>query len=179
MPQIILRSTNTNVIIKEKLNGDKKLIPEKKNYLIALFCIFSMSADAQSLVSCVSENSPTITISLNSATFNGIQLSCIRSSFIYDMTPCSPNGGYSLSRPTGSADIVQIVWRWQEFAHHLGGVVSFSANESQIYFSGGFNDGHKFTDSWSINIDRISGIGFLERDKQKFKYECDARSRKF
>jgi hypothetical protein len=90
---------------------------------------------------------------------------CIDGSFVSDMTPCAPDGGYGLSAPTGSAKLVGVVDRWQDYAEHSGGVVSHFVNADTIYFAGGFNwpDNGGLTDKWSFTVNRLTGHAELKQ----------------
>jgi len=80
-----------------------------------------------------------------------------------DMTPCAPDGAYGLSAPTGSAELVGVVDRWQDYTNHSGGVVSHFANSETIYFTGGFNSPDTgLTDKWSFTVNRLTGHAELK-----------------
>ena len=106
----------------------------------------------------------TVKITLGALKQFNRMLDCITGKFVTDMTPCAPNGGYGLSAPTGGADLVGIVDRWQDYAEHLGGVVSHFADGDTIYFAGGFNspDNGGLTDKWSFTVNRLTGKAELK-----------------
>jgi hypothetical protein len=89
------------------------------------------------------------------------------------MTPCAPNGAYGLSAPTGSAELVGVVDRWQDYANHSGGVVSHFANADTIYFAGGFNwpDNGGLTDKWSFTVNRLTGHAELKEFPGQAPYD--------
>jgi hypothetical protein len=122
-------------------------------------------ASARQVISCQRAGSPDTVITLGASTqFNRI-LDCITGDFVADMTACAPNGAYGLSAPTGSAELVGVVDRWQDYANHSGGVVSHFANADTIYFAGGFNwpDNGGLTDKWSFTVNRLTGHAELKR----------------
>jgi hypothetical protein len=117
------------------------------------------------VILCERAGSPDTVITLGASTqFNRI-LDCISGDFVADLTPCAPNGAYGLSEPTGSAGLVGVVDRWQDYANHSGGVVSHFANADTIYFAGGFNwpDNGGLTDKWSFTVNRLTGNAELKK----------------
>ena len=130
--------------------------------------------------------SKSITISLNERRAFGAELSCIRAAFISDMTPCAPNGGFGLSAPTGTAPLVGVVYRWQDYMDHSGAITRFRMTGDQMVFSGHFIFSGDLKDLWSFNVDRISGVGKLTvQDKDvralasNATYRCERVTAKF
>jgi hypothetical protein len=102
----------------------------------------------------------------------GRSLDCIAGDFAADLTPCAPNGAYALSAGTGSASIVKIVDRWQDYMYHSGGVTSHFAG-SQIHFGGGFV-GSSHEEAWSFTVSRLTGVGELKQpSKPTMSYTCN------
>lgn len=119
---------------------------------------------AKETILCQSTGSPDTKITLEESRQFNRTLDCIDGNFVADMTPCAPNGAYGLSAPTGSAELVGVVDRRQDYADHSGGVVSHFANADTIYFAGGFNwpgDGG-LTDKWSFTVNRLTGQAELK-----------------
>jgi hypothetical protein len=118
----------------------------------------------QQLILCQRAGAPDTVITLRASKQFDRTLDCIAGDFVADMTPCAPNGGYGLSAPTGGAELVGVVNRWQDYADHMGGVVSHFANASTIYFGGGFNwpDAGGLSDKWSFTVNRATGKAELK-----------------
>lgn len=147
-------------------------------------------AKTKSLIVCQAAGAGDVVVELNSQRFMGRTLSCIHGDFVVDLTPCAPNNGFGLSAPTGSAGLVAVVDRWQEYANHLGGVTSHSATSSEIYFSGGFNAAESgFQDRWDFKANRLTGDAVLtvnkeneeggEAGKSETAYHCKPAHQKF
>jgi hypothetical protein len=130
------------------------------------------SAPVQEQTLCQHPGSPDVVITFGASRQFDRTLDCIAGDFISDMTPCAPNGGYGLSAPTGSADLIGVVDRWQDYADHSGGVVSHFANAETIYFAGGFNwpDNGGLTDKWSFTVHRLTGKAELKEFSGKSPY---------
>lgn len=141
---------------------------------LLLLTALSGAATAGPIIDCQSPDADPIRLRLDADTFEGQSLSCIDAPFIADMTPCAPNGGWGLSAPTGTAALVGVVDRWQEYSDHLGGVIGFWATDTRIHFSGGFNSpGQAMGDPWDFDIDRITGGASLTlSDKAAVAYTC-------
>lgn len=116
---------------------------------------------AKDIIECRRKGKEPIRIVFDAEMFEGRKLSCLEGNFIADITPCAPNGGFSLSRPTGLATIAAVVDRWQDTMDHLGGVTGFFASDTTITFTGSFvgNSSHEL---WSFDVDRVTGIGKLK-----------------
>lgn len=111
----------------------------------------------------------------------GRTLDCVSGPFVADMTPCAPNGEFGLSAPTGSASLVKVVKRWQEYGDHLGGVAGHFATKDKLNFNGGFNspDGG-FKEQWSIDVNRLTGVAVLKQEgKQDIKMACGKAEARF
>lgn len=139
------------------------------------------------LIVCQSKGQADIVLQINSEREQGRLLSCIDADFISDMTPCSADGSWSLSYPTGTAAISSIVDRWQDWADHMGGVTFFRLSADSYYFDGGFKGSEDDTyDQWSFTVDRTSGKGFLKRKPDEFTketfedrtFDCEQKKRK-
>lgn len=97
------------------------------------------------------------------------------------MTPCAPDGGFGLSAPTGSASLVAVVNRWQDYADHSGGVVGHYVTTDKLSFSGGFNGlsgGYK--EEWTFVASRVTGSAELrQKDKAPVEFACNKAAQKF
>jgi hypothetical protein len=106
---------------------------------------------------------------------------CISGDFVVDLSGCAPNGAFGLHSPTGGADLVRVVDRWQDYVDHYGGITGNYVTKSEIYFSGGFNTpagGYK--EDWSFLISRLSGSAKLKKnDRLVGNYECSKAKKKF
>lgn len=141
----------------------------------------SGAAAAESFIRCQSPAGDPITIELGANEMLGRTVGCIGGSFVADMTPCAPDGEYGLSAPTGTASLVEIVSRWQDYGDHSGGVASHFVTPTEIYFTGGHTfPGSGYTPGWSFSVDRLTGEGTLAlEDGVAAVYECVAAARKF
>lgn len=167
--------------------------------IIAVLALPSgLSAKEQIL--CTRVGGPDVVITLGARKQFGHVLNCISGNFTVDLTPCAPDGGYGLSAGTGSAPLVAIVDRWQDYISHLGGVTGNWTNDHEIRFSGGFNspasnttvnqnrasvglppipggdkipDNQGYQEHWSFTVSRLTGEATLkEKDKASFTYTC-------
>lgn len=130
--------------------------------LVGLGATAQTSAGA-SFILCEAPDKADIIVELGARDFDGVELSCLSGGdFIVDMTPCAPEGGFGLSAPTGSASLIGIAHRWQDYTDHSGGVVGFYSTPSAYRFNGGFAfPGSGYTEAWSFEISRLTGVGDL------------------
>ena len=141
--------------------------------LVALLALSTATpAPAKEIILCQRPGSPDTVITLEASTQFNRTLDCIAGNFVADMTPCAPNGAYGLSAPTGSAALVGVVDRWQDYADHSGGVVSHFANADTIYFAGGFNwpNNGGLTEKWSFTVNRLTGQAELKEFPEHLPY---------
>ncbi|MDG2571240.1 hypothetical protein P7L87_27175, partial [Vibrio parahaemolyticus] len=137
------------------------------------------------LIRCTSKTGPEIVLALGSEKRLGRRVSCLHSEFVADMEPCAPEGKFGLSRPTGAADLVKIVDRWQEYSDHLGGVTSHYVTPKEIAFSGGFHGStNGYQQFWRFTANRLVGTGTLKIEKGQYMegdyaYQCQKASQKF
>src|ERR1700693_193284 len=96
----------------------------RKQAALALIAILAppVTATANEQILCENAGKPNVVITLGAKRQFGRILNCISGDFITDLTPCAPNQGFGLSAGTGSAALVAVVNRWQDYATHLGGV---------------------------------------------------------
>jgi hypothetical protein len=156
---------------------------------------------------CSRQSSSDVVITLNARRQFGRTLSCITGNFVADMTPCAPEGAFSLSAPTGATELVGVVDRWQEYLNHDGGVVSYVKSPEQIVFSGGFNwtyndatvnqnrasvglppipdgdkvpEGQGYEERWSFTVSRLTGRATLVQTKNPtLVYACNKAAQRF
>lgn len=131
--------------------------------LVPALFLFASPTFAASFVLCEAADKPNIVIEQDAETFGEYSLACLSGgNFIVDMTPCAPDGGFGLSAPTGSAALVDVVMRWQDYGDHSGGVVGYSASPSAYSFQGGFiYPGSGYHDAWRFEVSRLTGKGEL------------------
>jgi cytochrome bd-type quinol oxidase subunit 1 len=88
------------------------------------------------------------------------------------MTPCAPEGAFGLSAATGSAALVAVADRWQDYMDHIGGVASHFVAADKMAFSGGFNGPSSgYVEIWSFTVSRITGKAELKvKDKPTMAY---------
>ena len=162
--------------------------------------VLPTALSAKEQILCNHAGKPDVVITLGAREQYGRMLNCISGNFTVDLTPCAPDGGYGLSAGTGSAPLVAIVDRWQDYMSHIGGVASNFTNDHTIYFSGGFNfpasdatinqnranvglppipggdkipDGQGYREAWSFTLSRLTGKAELkEKGKSVLKYNC-------
>lgn len=147
--------------------------------ILTIACIAVSPAAARSLIQCRG-GAGDVVISLQDRKAYGKTLSCIiKSSFVADMTPCAPNGGFGLSAPTGSASLGQVVMRWQDYMDHSGGVVGFGESAATISVTGGFVYSGEYKPEWAFEVDRLSGRATLKQTgKKDVAYTCAAAKAK-
>ena len=151
----------------------------------ALVCMLvflpASGAVAGDILLCWSKDRLNMTVTLDLSQFKGRQLSCVSGAFIKDLTPCAPEGAYALSAPTGTAAIVDVVERWQDYANHDGGVFNFTRTPTDLIFDAGFNRPDKgFHEAWMFQIDRISGTAVLSvTNEASTVYHCNKVKPKF
>jgi len=167
--------------------------------LIAML-ILPTSLLAKEQILCSYTGKPDVVITLGAMKKFGHILNCISGKFIADMTPCAPSGGYGLSAGTGSAQLVAVVNRWQDYANHIGGIASNLTDDHSIHFSGGINfpasnktvnqnragvglppipggdkvpEGQGYQELWSFTLSRLTGDAELkEKGKAVLTYKC-------
>ena len=152
--------------------------------LLSTLSVFQVTAMAKDVIRCEGKGADPITITMDARKSANTSLHCIAASFIYDLTPCAPSNGFGLSAPTGSAPLGPIVYRWQDYIDHMGGVASNVTKETQLVFAGGFNfPGSGYLEKWRFVVDRISGEAKLfqtEENKTTTKnYSCNRAKTKF
>jgi hypothetical protein len=167
--------------------------------LIAMV-VLPTTPSAKEQILCNHTGKPDVVITLGASKQFGRILNCISGDFIVDLTPCAPDGGYGLSAGTGSAPLVAIVDRWQDYVTHIGGITSNFTNDDSIHFSGGFNspasdatinqnrasvglppipggdkvpEGQGYREFWSFTLSRLTGNAELkEKGKSVLTYKC-------
>lgn len=112
-----------------------------------------ITTSAKELILCSHPGQSDVVITLGAIRQFGRTLNCISGDFIVDITPCAPDGAYGLSAGTGSAALVAVVNRWQDYMTHIGGVTNNFFNDHEIYFSAGFNSPQSST---TINENRAA-----------------------
>lgn len=111
----------------------------------------------------------------------GVQLLCIDADIAYDMTPCAPNGGYSSSRITGSADIIALGYS-PDFAYeYMGPSLYASVTEDALEFAAirpaSFNvdvviGPESMMELWKFHLDTASGAAVSVSDGEVKHYVC-------
>jgi hypothetical protein len=174
--------------------------------ILILVMVASPTLRAEQIL-CSRQRSPDVVITLNARQQFGRMLSCISGRFVSDMTPCAPEGAFSLSTPTGAAALVGVVDRWQEYLNHDGGVVSYDRSPEQIAFSGGFNwppsnatvnqnrasvglppipggdkipEGQGYQELWKFTVSRLTGRAeLIQPKKPTLVYACRRTTQRF
>ena len=162
----------------------RKTSPVIFGLLISSMAAFHVNAVAKDVIRCEGRGADPITITMDARKNGNSTLHCISAKFIYDMTPCAPSNGFGLSAPTGSGALVDIVYRWQEYADHMGGVTGNINKETELAFAGGYNfPGSGYTEKWRFVIDRVTGEGKLYQTEDKRtttkNYSCNRVKTKF
>jgi hypothetical protein len=111
----------------------------------------------------------------------GVQLICIDAGFIADMTPCAPNGGYSSSRITGTADIIALGYS-PDFAYeYIGPSLHASISEDALDFvairPANFDvdvviGPESMMELWKFHLDTVSGTAVSVSDGEVQHYVC-------
>lgn len=153
-------------------------------FLIPTIAVFHVNAVAKDVIRCEGRCADPITITMDARKNGNSILHCISAKFIYDMTPCAPSNGFGLSAPTGSGALVDIVYRWQEYADHVGRITANVNKETELAFAAGYNSpGIGYTEMWRFMIDRVTGEGklFQTEDKKTTikNYSCSRVKTKF
>jgi len=140
-------------------------------YLAAAGTALATPAEKPMHLLCKGDGDADVSVHLNSKKQFGHILSCVSGPFISDMTPCAPNGGYGLSASTGSAALVGVVMRPQEYQRHLGGVTAFNRQGEDVTFMGGFMGSNGLQTSWTLKLDPEGNA--VVRDKEgSTPYKC-------
>lgn len=127
----------------------------------------------ETLIGCEnSEGDRLVVVEFEAQKFEGRALNCVSGPFVVDMSGCAPDGAWTLHSPTGLAHIERVVDRWQDYGTHTGGIVHHWISASAIHFSGNFAGFGGLTPLWTLMIDRIDGIGTLEREGTVEELSC-------
>jgi hypothetical protein len=141
-------------------------------YLAATGMALAAPVDKPMHLLCKGDDTDNLYVHLNSNKQFGHILSCVSGLFIVDMTACAPNGGYGLSAPTGSAALVSVVMRRQDYQRHLGGVTGFTRQGDDVTFTGGFMGSNGLQTSWTLKLDPEGNA--VVRDKEgSTPYRCE------
>lgn len=133
-----------------------------KGALLSILLVAQPSGEAGPIIRCMSMRGPPVTITLAAFEQFGASLDCISADFIADITPCAPTNGFGLSSGMGTARLVGITTRWQDYADHRGGVVSSVISTTHMNFRGGqYHGDQRWTDQWDFHLDRVSGAAVL------------------
>jgi len=147
---------------------------------LCTFALFSSNlAHATDDLICKAPGAGDVTIHFDVKKMFGREVDCINGDFVADLSGCAPNGAYSLHAPTGDAAMVAIVDRPQDYAKHMGGIMSHYVNQDHIYFAGGFNDPAKgYKDDWIFDVDRGLGKANAVIKKKNVQYNCEKAPKK-
>jgi hypothetical protein len=154
----------------------------KRVGLVLISVCIGFPASANTLILCKAPpGKQDVSISLQERKFRGLTLDCIFGNFIADMTPCAPPGGFGLSAPTGSVDLVAVVNRWQDYGNHIGGVAGHYITTDKMSFSGGFNSSDSgYKESWAFTVNRLTGAAELtQKGKPSTAYTCIKAHQRF
>ena len=152
-----------------------------RHLCFALAVLCAVPASAKSLILCKAPGRRDVVMSLQDRQFRGRTLDCISGDFIADLTPCAPPGGYGLSGPTGSAPLVQVVDRWQDYGDHSGGVVGhYITADKMAFFGGSHFQGSGYKEDWSFIANRLTGTADLsEEGKPVVPFTCTKANQRF
>ncbi|AYG65114.1 MULTISPECIES: hypothetical protein [unclassified Rhizobium] len=140
-------------------------------YLAVAGTALAAPAEKPTHLLCKGDGDANVYVHLNSKKQFGHILSCISGPFISDMTPCAPNGGYGLSASTGSAALVGVVMRSQEYQRHLGGVTGFNRQGDDVTFTGGFMGSNGLQTAWTLKLDP-EGNAVVRDQEGSTPYKC-------
>ena len=140
---------------------------EMKRMVAAIvFAISSSSAFSVEQILCTpTAGGSDVVVALDSFKKFKRTFNCVSGPFVVDLSGCAPSGAYGLHSPTGSASLIGVVDRWQDYMSHLGGITSSSVTDHDIAFTGGFvgpNRGYRA--SWGFSVSRLTGVGRLEEE---------------
>lgn len=140
-----------------------------------------ISVTDNGIIRCEKVGAEAITVTIGAEEQLGATLNCVDGGFTTEIGSCAPEGGYGLY---GRLGLAHIVWRWQDYGNHMGGVVGHSITPTNIYFSGGYYSGaQNWSGQWSLDIDRVTGVGKLRLGRpsstQSEEYACKAVNTKF
>ena len=158
-------------------------------FTAALTCSATLAAP---IIRCdvkgTSKSAPkTVVMELNAREEYRAVLNCVYGADLGDITPCAPTNGYGLSAPTGAASLVGVVYRWQDYGDHLGGITSSQVSNIGLQFTGGYySSSGKWRSRWEFTADRTTGKATLKTDPESTgklslvgEYECRAVTQKF
>ncbi|MGB3584829.1 MAG: hypothetical protein WBA40_27465 [Roseiarcus sp.] len=98
------------------MNDEGDRDEEQVSTVLIAMVVLPTTLCAKEQILCSHTGRLNVVITLGASKQFGRILNCISGDFIVDMTPCAPDGGYGLSAGTGSAPLVSIVDRWQDYA---------------------------------------------------------------
>ena len=116
----------------------------------------------------------------------GEPMHCVFGTDLGDLTPCAPDGGYGLSRGTGSAGLIGFSSHWLAASDHFYGKFAAVLAPSEFFASATFGEGTlpSFDTSdadllFLLQISRVTGKGKLRDENGLRQVSCEAIERKF
>jgi hypothetical protein len=143
-----------------------------KLLIVAAACISPMIAIAQSgpsVIICTNDIGNEVLVETWKDSRFSEPLHCIHGNFVYDLTPCAPQGGWGLSSGFGRAGLSEVTQNWQTASNWPNGKVSAMVGALKITFKGGFGEGLLGSEEhqWTFEIDRETGGGTLDRSSSQ------------
>lgn len=153
-----------------------------KHSLLAFLLLLCVGVtQAKEFIVCQRQGASDIVVTLAEFARFGRVFNCIAGEFVTDLSGCAPDGAFGLHAPTGSAALVGVVSRRQDYSDHTGGITSHFVTSHAMSFAGGFNArGSGYQEAWRFSMNRSTGTGKLEQGTAApRKYACAKAARKF
>lgn len=110
---------------------------------------------------------------------------CIHGLPIADMTSCSPDGGWGLSYPTGTAGLSETTSSWAIAYEHFGGKFASHLSPDEFVAQATFGLGIEVeprngSQDMKLSLNRLTGEGvLLLGSDQPQEFSCEVVERKF
>ena len=168
--------------VSRKVKKKRKYMGFCISFAVPLFSASANYAGESRLISCISKSNHEITIELYKPSEFGVPLHCVSAPFLRDLTACSPNKGWGLSRGTGLADLEEITTDWKYAHSHLDGKFRAALSAKTFSAAASYGTGLPNTEhingktNWVMKVDRITGEGWIYAEENVFIDEAQHKN---